>query len=109
MAGADYEGRAMNDKLTPPAGYDSWLAWTVETMETRGLFLDQCWDEKSHDWPPGTQRGDMQASAQRELEELRALAALGKKHQWREALGCAPPRPGDTMSPEEAVRRVRGG
>lgn len=27
---------------------------------------------------------------------------------WREAIGCAPRKPEDTMTPEEAIRRVRG-
>ena len=58
-------------RLPPPAGYESWLAYAIATMDVRSL-------ENDHDsglqpqWPVGVTREAMRASATAELVARRA-------------------------------------
>jgi hypothetical protein len=59
-----------SENLTPPQGYQSWLHYAVETMETRSLELEGFFDE----WPDhagrAVSREEMREAARRELFQV---------------------------------------
>ena len=57
--------------LKPPPGHESWLAYAIETMDTRGLHLASIWDD-SH-WGRIVQRNEMREAARAELDALHTI------------------------------------
>lgn len=64
-----YMGEEMMS-LKPPPGYESWLDYAIETMDTRTIFLDQL--NGPSPWGRIVQREEMREAARQELAELRA-------------------------------------
>jgi len=71
----------MSDKLQPPEGYNSWMQYVIDTMETRSLHLKSIGG--SH-WGRIVQRHEMSEAVKAELQDL--LAAPAKKDKDIERL-----------------------
>ena len=80
MSDSDCPWGNMSERLIPPEGFESWLAYAIETMDTSSLFDQQFCDNPR--WPPGIQRLDMREAAEAELTELREYAdAMAVQHE----------------------------
>src|SRR5450830_188281 len=56
--------------LTPPQGYQSWLHYAVETMDTRNLEIEGILDEWPNRAGKAVSRDEMRMAAQRELRQI---------------------------------------
>ena len=61
--------------LPPPAGYSSWLAYAVATMDVRSIQYDHDWGGQPQ-WPGRVTRAQIRAAARAELGQLEGM--------WRE-------------------------
>jgi NADH:ubiquinone oxidoreductase subunit len=52
-------------RLRPPQGYDNWLDYAIDTMDTRREYNERLWAVEN------TTREDMREAAKQELKELR--------------------------------------
>lgn len=59
----DFDGPLLND-LPPPKGYQSWLHYAVETMDTRSLEIEHLLNNGK-----SATRAEMRAAAQKELRQ----------------------------------------
>ena len=57
--------------LKPPEGYDSWLAYAIDTMDTRSLYNQQIMDDNPYWGEKIIQRDEMRDAAQAELDKLK--------------------------------------
>ena len=62
--------------LTPPQGYQSWLHYAVETMDTRNLEIEGILDEWPNRAGKAVSRDEMRMAAQRELRQILAGSSL---------------------------------
>ena len=68
----------MKPKLSPPAGFDSWLEYAVRTIDVRSLSVQLPLGGQRH-WPKDTSTEDMRKAAKDELAELLAAAKSHEK------------------------------
>jgi hypothetical protein len=57
--------------VKPPEGYDSWLDYAIDTMDTRSEYLTRLFLDKKENGLDDDEREDMRYSAKIELDELR--------------------------------------
>lgn len=62
----------MHPRPTPPSGYDSWLKYAIETMDTRAVEQQELFENGDTRWS----REEMLSAACAELAELHQLAAV---------------------------------
>lgn len=87
------------ETLTPPRGYQSWLHYAVETMETRSLEIGGVFDARADHQGKAVSRDEMRVAAQMELRKLLQGSVLKYED---------PTEPIDLGSATEPIENLKG-
>lgn len=94
----------MASELAPPDGYESWLEYAVDTMDTRDLFLDHASGGQRQWMQAMVDRLQMADAAQAELDATKTARAAGFRAGMEEAAKIASKCGGSIASDNDYIQ-----